>query len=458
MNIFMKLEQAVPAQLVRIRPMSREDAILLTQWIVQGRREGAFHGETTLGTASLLSYQESLQQSGWEYRCMVVEDAGQAIGYLDYRYHGQTAEILGLYLEAPFRHRRIGRHMLRWTLADLRERGCREVQVMVYANNTASLGACRSVGFQRDAARAKVEDGKHNYTLSRTLEPFERLSPPEPHYAFVQGENLYLHHVAVAEALVEQIQEDPGVEVILGLGSLARGFGDAWSDIDLAVLGRGPGVGKLWRGERWFAGLSVDLYPVDLEASPPSTWDDTRLQAFEESLVLFRRHPSAVQALRQALRLGTEARRERTRELLFKIGWLGFEPRTWYGQHKYGYTWALPHDLWIKRGCVAAAHVIIDRVLDYALQILFLTNDRRIPDPKWRHYLVSGLPWLPEDFHTLFKNVEEAPRDYRGFQLRSEALFLIIECLVERLEATGDITGDIYTAYLRTSQDYDSGA
>jgi len=450
----MKFEYPVPQHLVKIRPLAHQDAARLARWVECGRREGVFQRGTKLDASSVLCYQDGLRQSGWEYQCMVVENDRHSIGYFDYRYRNRTGEILGLYLDSQFRRGRVGRHLLRWVVAQLREHGCRKVQVEVYGDNVASLRTCRAAGFQRDAAQERVEDGKQVYGLCRSVEPFRRLSAPEPYYALLHGTNLYLHHVAVAEALVEQIQRIPGVEAILGLGSLARGFADEWSDVDLAVLGRGRGLRGLWLGERWLAGLSVDLFMVDLDRAPLSQWDDSRLQAFEESIVLFGRDASVIRSLQRAVRLGKRERLDRIRETLLKLGWLGFAPRTWYGQSKYGYIWSLPHDLWIRRGSVASAHTTVDRAADYALQLLFLTNGRRVPDPKWRRYLAPGLPWLPADFPALLESVEEGPRDSNGFRARAESTLAIIERTVQYLEAMGDIRDDLYKPYLRISPDY----
>lgn len=435
--------------------MGRADVARLACWIGEGRLEKAFREGPTPDAGSILRYQQSVRRSGWEYQCVIIKEGEQAIGYLDYRLRRRSAEILGIYLESHYRGARIGQHIFRWAIADLRERGCRVVRAEVYAENAPSLRVCQAVGFQRDVARDRVEDGRQIRALSRSIEPLRRLSSPEPRYALLRGENIYLHHVAVAEALVEEMRKAPGVEVVLGLGSLSRGFADEWSDIDLAVLGRGSGLKRFWRGERWLAGLSVDLFVVDLDAAPPSEWDDSRRQAFEESVVLFRRDPSVIEALRRAVCLGKRERSGKIRETLLRIGWLGFAPRAWYSHREYGYIWSLPHDLWIRRGSVVSAHATLDQALDHTLQLLFLTNGRHIPDPKWRRYLAPGLPWLPADFNSLIKKVDEGQRNDHGFQPRAEAVLTLIERTVQHLEDTGEISGDLYKVYLRTSSDYD---
>jgi ribosomal protein S18 acetylase RimI-like enzyme len=443
-----------PEKLIRVRPMERKDVVHLMRWIGYGRREGVFQSGPIPDATAILRYHEKLRKSGWEYRCAVVEDGRRAIGYFDYRYRNKIGEILGLYLDPEFRGKRIGRHILRWIAADLRERNCREVRIEVYANNTVSLRACRAAGFLRDPKRDRQEDRRMVYGFHRSLVAFQRLSSLEPRYALLRGENLYLHHVAVAEVLSEWMSQIPGVEIVLGLGSLSRGFGDKWSDVDMAVIGRGSGLKRLWHGERWMAGLSVDLFVVDIGTDPISQWDDSRRQAFEESVVLFSRNASLIRSLQRSVRLGKRERDRKIWETLLKIGWLGFQPRKWYGRSKYGYFWSLPHDLWVQRGSVASAHATVDQAFDYALQLLFLTNLRHVPDPKWRRYMVSGLPWTPRHFGSMMDKVDQVSRDDRGFQVRAEATLSIIEQTVRHLERTGELRGNLYRSYLRNSPDY----
>jgi predicted nucleotidyltransferase len=260
--------------------------------------------------------------------------------------------------------------------------------------------------------------------------------------------------MALAESLTAQIRKVPEAEVVLGMGSLARGFGDRWSDLDLAVLGHGLDAGPFWRGERYLAGVSVDLFVVDLASVPPSRWDVGRREAFEESVVLFRRDPALLRGLRRRLRLGRRERLERIRDLLFRLGWLGFAPREWYGKRKYGYHWELPPDVWVQRGSVSSAHGTVDQAYDMALQMLYLLNGRHVPDPKWRRFRAAGLAWSPEGFAGLRDQVEGGARDEPAYARRAEATVALVEGMVRHLEDRGEIEGDWYAAYLDSCPDY----
>ncbi len=385
---------------------------------------------------------------------MTIEDEGQIVGYLDYRYRKHRGEILGVYLDAHIRDQRVGPHLLRWIIADLRRRNCHKVFVTIDTKNSVAIDRCLALGFKYREKRNDTNEDTSTTSLHYDIPSLLYLSLPKKAYTLLQGENMYLHHAALAEVVTHSLQELPGVQAILGLGSLFRHFGDSWSDLDLAVLGSGPDLAQLWRGERSFAGIDVDLFVVDLESFPPDTWDDSRLQAFEESVILFARDASIIQLLQQAVRFDEKEQIIKIQEIVLKLGWIGFQPRAWYDLHKYGYLWSVPYDLWLRRGSTASAHATVDRVLDFTVQLLFLTNRQRIPDVKWRRFLVPHLPWLPPHFASLLEQVDTGIRNEDGFLSRATAVLTIVEGVVSYLEEVGKINGDIYQTYLRTTRDY----
>lgn len=137
-----------------------------------------------------------------------------------------------------------------------------------------------------------------------------------------------------------------------------------------------------------------------------------------------------------------------------KLGWIGFQPPAWYDQIKYGYRWSVPYDLWIRRGFIASAHIIAEKALDSVLQLLFLVNGQRVPDIKWRRYLATYLPWLPPHFTSLLEQIESnGSRNEENFRVRAQAVSLIVAEIVDSLEESGKISGDLYEFYLRNSHD-----
>jgi hypothetical protein len=288
------------------------------------------------------------------------------------------------------------------------------------------------------------------------LRPLARLCPQEPRYARLQGQNLYLQHLAVAKRLAARFSRLPGVDMVLGLGSLARGFADRWSDLDLAVLGHGRGLRKLWRGEQSYGGFSVDLYVIDTTLAPASTWSEARRQALAESVVLFSRNRRLLAHLRSHLRLSRGEMRDRVAQCLFELGAMGYQPRHWRGRKRHGYVWGLVPDLWIRRGCLLSAHANADRALDMLLQLLFLMNGRLPPHPKWRLFLAPGLPWLPRGFSQRPARMTAARRDLAGYRLRERHLLTLVEAVVTELERRALLGPDTYRRFVERYPDYNS--
>ncbi len=446
----MEIERALPTKLVNIRATSRKDIDLVAPWFTYGCWNCSPQIQGVRDVLSLLQYQERMQQASWEYQCMTIEDEGQIVGYLDYRYRKHLGEILGFYLDTHRCGQRVGLHLLRWIIADLRSHHCQKVFVTIDTKKSGAIDLCLALGFQYREKCNDTNEDTSTASLYYDIPSLLYLSPPKKAYTLLQGENLYLHHAALAEALTHSWQELPGVQAILGLGSLSRHFADAWSDLDLAVLGSGPDLAEFWRGERNLAGIDVDLFVVDLASSPPDAWDDSRLQAFEESVILFARNPSIIQLLQQAVRFDEKEQMLKIQEIVLKLGWIGFQPRAWYDLHTYGYLWSVPYDLWMRRGSTASAHATVDKALDLTVQLLFLTNGQRIPDVKWRRFLVPHLPWLPPHFASLLEQVDTGIRNADGFQSRATAVLRV----VSYLEEVGKITGDLYQTYLHTAPDY----
>lgn len=452
------LDVALPDFLPHIAPMKRSDAGLLARWIADGRRSGGFSPGSSVTARSLLDFQRRLRESGWNYDCHVLRVGGSPAGYCDMRYLGRRAEVLGVYIDPAYRKLSLGSLMLRHSVATLRERACSEVRVEVFADNRSSLRMCARVGFERVRAFRRRHEPRNAVLLTRRIAPWARLSPLDPRYLRLRGANLFAYHCAVAETLTERFSGVPGVEFVLGLGSLARGFADEWSDLDIAVLGRGEHLTRFWTGERWLAGLSVDLFVIDLDRSPPTTWDPERRQALEESRVLFHGRGHRVSSLRNVLKLRPRERRRALLDALFEIGWLGFSPTDWLMKDIYGYKWSLPPDQWLRRGCCASAHITIDRVLDKLIQLLFLLNHRRVPDPKWRRFLAPGLDVLPTGFLRAVEEIEALPRDAAHYRSRSERLLGLIAGAVRLLSREGILKGDLYSEFLGNSSDYNPGA
>lgn len=434
--------------------MTLRDAPAMARWVRDGRANQVFHGVPSVTAASLLRYQYELKQSKWKYQCLIAEHKGRPIGYLDFCWYKNTGEIRGIYLERGFRQKGLGKHLIRLGVAHLRDAGCKRVTAHVYSDNIGSMHACESVGFVHNRRTTRTEGTRLSVGLVKKISPLYLLGTPNPLYANLKGTNRYFQYLAIAEAIADELKNIDGIELIIGLGSLFRRFADQWSDIDLAVIGRNPDLKRLWRGERWFDGFSIEFFIVDLHRSPAMQWDSERRQAFAEGVVLSSRNSTTLKSICQRILPRREEIEVHARELLLKLGWIGFQPPSWSGHERYGYSWILPYDLWLKRGSLQAAHATVDTANEIILQLIYLLNDSLVPDQKWRRYLVLGLPWLPAHFRSLLRTIETAPRNRMGFDARSTAALRLSRQIFRRAERTGLLRGNAYAAFLKATPEY----
>lgn len=447
----MKLERLIPNISVTIRPSRQDDSNILAKWIQIGRKKGVFRPGREVTATSMLDFQAS---RGINYKCFIAEVLGEPIGYIDLSWRVKTGVLMGIYIMPSWRRQMIASYLMRYGCAYLQSQGCLKVRVEVFESNRPSRILCEGIGMLACSILCRKVNPEPVVIYELACRSYARLSPLDPSYASLQGTNLVIQHLAIAEALTNAVKELPGVEMVLGLGSLARGYGDEWSDIDIVILGRGPVVDSFWRGERWMGGFDIDLFVVDLDVVSPKSWDEARKQAYQESIVLYNRTPRTLREIKNALTLRPSECQSRIADLLLQMGWLGFAPRNWFMQERFGYFWSLPPDEWIRRGSIPSAHVTLDRVMDMQLQLLFLSNGRRIPDAKWRRFLVESLPWLPKAFSGKLKTIERAQRDEAGYRLRSENLLDLVEETIGMLESKGLVAGDIYKIFLRNFPDY----
>lgn len=112
---------------------------------------------------------------------MTIEDEGQIVGYLDYRYRKHLGEILGVYLAAHTRGQRVGLHLLRWIIADLRQRHCQNVFVTIDTKKSEAIDRCLALGFKyrekrndthEDTSTASFEESVLLFARDTSIIPF----------------------------------------------------------------------------------------------------------------------------------------------------------------------------------------------------------------------------------------------------------------------------------------------
>jgi hypothetical protein len=185
----------------------------------------------------------------------------------------------------------------------------------------------------------------------------------------------------IARAYVEPyLRED--VAGVVFLGAIARGYFDAFADIDVAVFPERradiPPPEKFTRIE----GIEVQCWWSDYEAERAAPWDMSKRWTYSQRRVVHDPRGKIRRLLEEKVPLAAEERK--------RLAMAAYVLSEWYANRL--------ADLWLARGSLAGAHQMIHYGLDRFLELLFVLNGRLVPDVKWRLFLADRLPRLPGRF------------------------------------------------------------
>jgi hypothetical protein len=375
---------------------------------------------------------------------------GMWAGSIGLREDSGTATVVSLRIEPQFRRGRIASHVLRWLAHAAAARGAHTICADAHSIDRSAIPEFRHAGFVDE----KPVHGRA--PLTRHVKPLQSVQPQSPGFAALPGRNVAAQHIALGEAAAMALRTVEGVQLVLGLGSIGRGFGDANSDVDLFVIGRGSSLRAIPSGERWLGGHDFDVFVFDLDEAPYAQWTDDRRQAISEGAVLWAANSQAVLELRRAIRPRTSELKARAAEALLSLSWIGFHPPSLAGRKELGYYWILPHDLWLQRGHVPSAHGSIDEAVGFLFALIFLANRQFLASHKWRRYLVEWLAWTPPDLGARIEKIERASRDEQAFAARAQDVLTLIEETFERLKELRLLPRDVYRSFRRSTPDYSS--
>lgn len=447
------IQSILPDPFPQLAPATDADLGLLMRWLAAGRSEGAFRTGPPPTASSVRRYRDELASRVDEYHVRMIHHRGRPVGYLDFSRVGSRGELIGLYIAPKARGLRIGSMAAELAIEELARLGAKSVSALIFEDNAASSRLFRSLAFAR-SSRARPEDSRPVWRWMRRLAARPRLQPANPLAAALSGENHVIAHAAAGMLIARRFLAVPGVEAVLGLGSIARGFGDQYSDIDILVLGRGESIQAIATGEHFISGTSIDLFAVDRIAAPIRSWSLERREAVMDSVVLASSREFSPRSLARTCRLSRREQRSMAVELLLQLGWVGCHPPAWDGSVKHGYDWCLPPDVWRHRGQSLPAHLTVDYAFDLVLRLVYLLNGRIPPDPKWRLHLTPGLPWTPRSFHSLRDAILLPPRVPRTLDARLAAVRSLAGAAARRASTMGLLGKDMYRQWTKTATDY----
>jgi predicted nucleotidyltransferase len=216
----------------------------------------------------------------------------------------------------------------------------------------------------------------------------------------LRGENQIGRFQKVAEELTSKLALCKGVEGIVFIGGLIRGFVDKFSDLDVIVLldrqdeDLRRRIYRIGLDEKHCSGIEPDLEVHSLEdfrkmkLGEPEKWELSRAN------VVFDPRGEVKKAFRKKLRLEGNFWVRRIVICAEYLKWYCCPPRKDVG------TIA---EAWIERGNLASAHYCLNYGVELLVRMLFALNKEFLPAPKWKLFYSYSLKWLPEGYEELIK-------------------------------------------------------
>lgn len=189
-------------------------------------------------------------------------------------------------------------------------------------------------------------------------------------------------------------------------GGIGRGKFDRLSDIDLLIaFDKNDDSSDIIKGEHEFDEKKWSIFHLSFDKVSPKKWRDKLRYVYGyETQIIFDRHGALNKLCQEAL-LSEEERADRIIYNIKKLGNRGITYRGIINEEWKGIHWGDPYDLWIVRGCDYSAHMRLNQAIELMIDLIYSINRLPIPSPKWKHHLVTGLQWVPEDFR---HNLHEA--------------------------------------------------
>jgi hypothetical protein len=180
-----------------------------------------------------------------------------------------------------------------------------------------------------------------------------------------------------------------GIVGIALLGALARGYFDAFADIDISIF-TSPGAQVTIPGSYiQEQGFEIHCFLSDYAQEAAMPWDMAKRWAFSTHRIFYDPQGLLAELLEAKIVLQPEERK-----------WLmieGMAQSDWYAN-------SLP-GLWIARGSLISAHRMFDEGITFLLNALFGLNNQLVADVKWRYFCVEQLPILPRQFGERMREV-----------------------------------------------------
>lgn len=118
---------------------------------------------------SVSAVERQMRQEGYEYFLLMAD--GQTAGYIGIQCAEGKLFLSKLYIDAPFRGRKLSRRTLEFLISLCNDRGLSVIWLTVNRQNVSSIAAYYALGFQK--AREQVTDIGNGYVMDDFIMEYE---------------------------------------------------------------------------------------------------------------------------------------------------------------------------------------------------------------------------------------------------------------------------------------------
>jgi predicted nucleotidyltransferase len=213
----------------------------------------------------------------------------------------------------------------------------------------------------------------------------------------LKTKNINEEYKKIAKEYSKEISSNKGVIGVAVGGGIGRGHSDTFSDIDLYIYLDGKTY-KKWKKKapvkekchRW-KGYKLETYFIDYDAEVKShDWIIEDRWERQHHFPLSDTNSKIKNLLNKKVSWRKGEREELLDERLNRA--------SWYIE--------LPEDF-VSRGDIAQAHYLINVVIDWILDIVFLKNNYFIPWAKWKLHYTTLMKKKPLNFNKKIKSAME---------------------------------------------------
>lgn len=254
------------------------------------------------------------------------------------------------------------------------------------------------------------------------------------------GRNMHAELSSIAREIGDRAIGMEAVEGVVFLGSLARGFMDESSDLDISIIVGGKDLKRLRRVFEPMAkevesnrGVEADIEVHAYDDFARRQWGEIERFSFQHCQIYFDRNGRLGRSIKEKLDVPRDFWTRRIVEGCIYLS----------GYASPGREGRSTAENWVRRGDLAQAHYCAGYVAELIMELTYALNREFLPPPKWRMFNLRNLPWRPEGLEeSLATIMSVGEMNQEGLARRLSAARELWPRIIQRVEEVEDMDMD----------------